>query len=149
MRSQISIKTKFGWISAFEEKDKIVKVKFGKHKNKFISKNLKNFKASLNDFLKGKCKSIKSNFLVKGNLIQKKVWTELKNIKFGKTKTYGEIAKKYKISPRHVGKICSQNKILLAIPCHRVIRSDGSMGGFSSKGGIVLKKKLLDFERSE
>ena len=54
---------------AFEEKDKIVRVKFGKDKNKFISKN---FKASLNDFLKGKCKSIKSNFLVKGNLIQKK-----------------------------------------------------------------------------
>ena len=145
MRRQISIKTKFGWISAFEEKDKIVKVKFGKHKNKFISKNLKNFKASLNNFLKGNCKSIKCNFLVKGNLIQKKIWSELKNIKFGKTKTYGEIAKKYKISPRHVGKICSQNKILLAIPCHRVIRSDGSMGGFSSKGGIVLKKKIIRF----
>ncbi len=73
----------------------------------------------------------------------------IKNIKFGKTKTYGEIAKKYKISPCYVGKICSQNKILLAMPCHRVIRSDGSMGGFSSKGGIVLKKKLLDFERFE
>jgi len=146
MRRQISIKTKFGWISAFEEKDKIIEVKFGKYKNKFISKNLKNFKASLNNFLNGNCKSIKCNFLVKGNLIQKKVWSELKNIKFGKTKTYGEIAKKYKISPRHVGKICGQNKILLAIPCHRVIKSDGSTGGFSSKGGIILKKKLLDFE---
>ena len=146
MRRQISIKTKFGWISAFEEKDKIIEVKFGKYKNKFISKNLKNFKASLNNFLKGNCKSIKCNFLVKGNLIQKKIWSELKNIKFGKTKTYGEIAKKYKISPRHVGKICGQNKILLAIPCHRVIKSDGSTGGFSSKGGIILKKKLLDFE---
>tara|TARA_Y100000590_G_scaffold28376_1_gene31830 strand:- start:1296 stop:1745 length:450 start_codon:yes stop_codon:yes gene_type:complete len=149
MRRQISIKTKFGWISAFEEKDKIIEVKFGKYKNKFISKNLKNFKASLNNFLKGNCKSIKCNFLVKGNLIQKKIWSELKNIKFGKTKTYGEIAKKYKISPRHVGKICGQNKILLAIPCHRVIKSDGSTGGFSSKGGIILKKKLLDFENPE
>ena len=149
MMRQISIKTKFGWISAFEEKDKIIEVKFGKYKNKFISKNLKNFKASLNNFLKGNCKSIKCNFLVKGNLIQKKIWSELKNIKFGKTKTYGEIAKKYKISPRHVGKICGQNKILLAIPCHRVIKSDGSTGGFSSKGGIILKKKLLDFENPE
>ena len=95
MIKQISIKTKFGWISAFEESDKIFKVKFGKHKNKSTSKNLKNFKTNLNDFLKGKSKSIKSNFLVKGNSIQKKVWGELKNIKFGKTKTYGEIAKKY------------------------------------------------------
>ena len=148
MISSISIKTKFGWISAFEEKDKIVRVKFGKYKNKSINKNLKNFRHCLNDFLTGKIKSIKSNFLIEGNSIQKKIWRELKNIKFGTTKTYGEIAKKYKLSPRHVGKICGQNKLLLLIPCHRVIRTDGSLGGFTSLGGIKLKKKLLDFERS-
>ena len=148
MIKQISVKTKFGWISAFEDNGKIFKVKFGKHKNKFTSKNLKNFTTNLNDFLKGKNKSIKSNFLVRGNSIQKKVWGELRNIKFGKTKTYGEIAKKYKLSPRHVGKICGQNKLLLLVPCHRVIRTDGSLGGFTSLGGIKLKKKLLDFERS-
>ena len=39
-------------------------------------------------------------------------------------------------------------KILLAIPCHRVIRSDGNLGGFSAKGGIKLKKKLLEFEKT-
>ena len=148
MIRQISIKTKLGWISAFEEKDKIVRVKFGKYKNKSISKNLKNFRHCLNDFLTGKIKSIKSNFLIEGNSIQKKIWRELKNIKFGTTKTYGEIAKKYKLSPRHVGKICGQNKLLLLVPCHRVIRTDGSLGGFTSSGGIKLKKKLLDFERS-
>ena len=73
---------------------------------------------------------------------------ELKKIKFGKTKTYGEIAKKYKLAPRHIGKICAQNKIVLSIPRHRVIRSDGNIGGFSSVGGIALKKKLLDFEKN-
>ena len=148
MIKQISIKTKFGWISAFEENDKIFKIKFGKHKNRSTSKNLKKFKTSLNSFLKGKSKSLKSNFLIRGNPIQKKVWGELKNIKFGITKTYREIAKKYKLSPRHIGKICGQNKLLLLVPCHRVIRTDGSLGGFSSLGGIKLKKKLLDFERS-
>jgi len=74
------------------------------------------------------------------------VWNELKKIKLGKTKSYGEIAKKLNLSPRHVGKICGQNKIPLIIPCHRVIRSDGTMGGFSAIGGISLKKKLLKFE---
>ena len=148
MIKQISIKTKFGWISAFEENDKIFKIKFGKHKNRSTSKNLKKFKNSLNNFFKGKSKSLKSNFLIRGNPIQKKVWGELKNIKFGKTKTYREIEKKYKLSPRHIGKICGQNKLLLLVPCHRVIRTDGSLGGFSSLGGVKLKKKLLDFERS-
>ena len=47
MRRQISFKTKFGWISIFEEKDRIVKVKFGKHKNIYTSKNLKKFKLNL------------------------------------------------------------------------------------------------------
>jgi len=89
-----------------------------------------------------------SNFLIEGNTIQKKVWKELIRIKLGKTKSYGEIAKKFKLSPRHVGKICAQNKIAIAIPCHRVVRSDGSMGGFSARGGIILKQKLLDFEKS-
>ena len=93
---------------------------------------------------------VNGNFdiLIKGNSVQKKVWGELKKIKFGQTKSYGEIAKKYKLSPRHVGKICGQNQIILAIPCHRVIKSDGSLGGFSSIGGVNTKKKLLNFEKN-
>lgn len=147
MTRQISIKTRFGWISAFEKNGKIVKVKFGKSKNKHINKSLRNFKINLNKFLSKQTRFIKGNFLIEGNSTQKKVWKELKKIRYGKTKTYGEIAKKYKLSPRHIGKICGQNKIVLAIPCHRVIRSNGNMGGFSSKGGIILKQKLLDFEK--
>tara|TARA_Y100000590_G_scaffold421360_1_gene524949 strand:- start:258 stop:704 length:447 start_codon:yes stop_codon:yes gene_type:complete len=148
MIRQISIKTKFGWISAFEDGNKIVRVKFGKSKNRSPSKNLKGFKRQLNNFLSKKSKFIKSNFAIDGSSIQKKIWKELRKIKFGKTKTYGEIAKKYNLSPRHVGKICGQNKIVLAIPCHRVIKSNGALGGFSGQGGIILKKKLLDFEKT-
>ena len=146
--NSLSFKTRFGWISAFEEKGKIVRIKFGKHKNKNISKNLKSLKIKINNFFSKKNSSIKSNFLIKGNPIQKKVWRELTKIKIGKTKSYGEIAKKFRISPRHIGKICAQNKIPLAIPCHRVIKSDGTLGGFSASGGIILKKKLLNFENS-
>ena len=146
--NSLSFKTRFGWISAFEEKGKIVRIKFGKHRNKGINRNLKTLKNKINSFFNKKKKRIKSNFLIEGNTIQKKVWHELTKIKIGKTKSYGEIAKKFKLSPRHVGKICGQNKIVLAIPCHRVVRSDGGMGGFSSVGGISLKQKLLDFENS-
>jgi len=146
--NSLSFKTKFGWISAFEEKGRIVSIKFGKYKNKTISKNLMNLQIKINNFFDKKNKIIKSNFLIKGNSVQKKVWRELTKIKIGKTKSYGEIAKKFRLSPRHVGKICSQNKIPLVMPCHRVIKSDGAMGGFSAPGGIMLKKKLLNFENS-
>ena len=89
----LSFKTKFGWITAFEEKGKIVRIKFAKHRNKSISKNLMNLKNKINDFFNKKNKTVKSNFLIIGNNIQKKVWKELLNIKLGKTKSYGEIAK--------------------------------------------------------
>ena len=78
--------------------------------------------------------------------MQKKIWNILKKIPKGKTLSYGKIAKKLKVSPRYVGKVCGQNKHVLAIPCHRIIKSDGSLGGFSSIGGVSLKQKLLDFE---
>ena len=83
-----------------------------------------------------------------GNQIQKKIWKELKKIRVGNTTTYGKIAKKYKLSPRHIGKICGQNNLLLVVPCHRVIRTDGSLGGFTSVGGVKLKKKLLELEKT-
>ena len=148
MINKISVKTELGWISAFENEGKIFKIKFGKVKKQTQTRTLKNFKKNLIKFFMKKTLNIKAPYKIQGNQIQKEVWSELKKIKFGHTKTYGEIAKKFKLSPRHVGKICSQNKIPLVIPCHRVIRSDGSLGGFSSRGGILLKKKLLDFEKN-
>ena len=148
MVKKISVKTRLGWISAFEDKGKIFKIKFGKVNYQSKSKILNSFKKNLLKFLNKKTFEIKGPYEIRGNQIQKKVWRELTNIRLGKTKTYGQIAKKFKLSPRHVGKICSQNKIVLVIPCHRVIRSDGGMGGFSSVGGVKLKKKILNFEKS-
>jgi len=146
MIKKISIKTKFGWISAFENTGEIFKVAFGKVNKQSKSNELKKFKKNVLKFFAKKSLNISAKYKVRGNKIQKKVWKELTKIKYGKTKSYGEIAKKFKISPRHVGKICAQNKIILAVPCHRVIRSDGSLGGFSAAGGIKLKKKLINFE---
>jgi len=149
MIKQISIKTKLGWISAYENNRKIFRIKFGKLKKQTKSKILENFRYNLLKFLSKKTTQINVPHEIQGNIIQKKIWAELKKIKIGKTKSYGEIAKKYKLSPRHVGKICGQNKLLLLIPCHRVIRSDGSLGGFSSAGGLKLKKKILQLEKNK
>ena len=53
------------------------------------------------------------------------------------------MAAKVKTSPRYVGNVCGQNQYLLVIPCHRVIRNDGKMGGYRGEKGIARKKKLL------
>ena len=148
MTKKISIKTRFGSILVYENKGKIFKIEFGKLKKQKKSKILVKFKKNLLKFFNKKIKKIEISNTIEGNQIQKKVWNELKKIKLGQTTTYGNIAKKYKLSPRHVGKICAQNKLLLVVPCHRVIKSDGSLGGFTSIGGIKLKKKLLEFEKN-
>ena len=148
MINQISTKTRFGWISAFEKHGKIFKIKFGRLKKQTKSKTLENFKKKLLKFFDKEVSNIKTPHEMVGNQIQKKIWKELKKIKVGGTITYGKIAKKFKLSPRHVGKICGQNNLLLVVPCHRVIRADGSLGGFSSIGGVKLKKKLLEFEKT-
>ena len=80
---------------------------------------------------------------------EKKIWKELRKIKKGKTKSYGEIARKFIVSPRYVGKVCGQNKHILVIPCHRVLRSNGSISGFSAPGGTKLKRKLIQFESKQ
>tara|TARA_B100000700_G_scaffold22435_1_gene21718 strand:- start:6076 stop:6528 length:453 start_codon:yes stop_codon:yes gene_type:complete len=147
MENTISFNTKFGWISATEINEKISKIQFRKEKPRGnATKNLKILKKNFIYYFRCKKKIIKFPIKISGNETQKKVWNELKKIRRGKTRTYGEIAKKLRISPRYVGRVCSENKHIIVIPCHRVIRSDGSMGGFSAKGGIKLKEKLLRFE---
>ena len=148
MIKQISIKTRLGWITAFENKDKIFKIKFGKFKKQNKSKILLRFKKNLFYYTNKKKTDISIPHKISGNKIQKKIWNELKKIRIGTTTSYGSIAKKHKLSPRHVGKICGQNKLVLLIPCHRVIKANGEFGGFTSVGGIKLKKKLLNFESS-
>tara|TARA_B100000959_G_scaffold269998_1_gene316345 strand:+ start:518 stop:973 length:456 start_codon:yes stop_codon:yes gene_type:complete len=147
MRNTISFNTKFGWISATEINNKITKIQFGRKKGLGKkSKNLVNLKKKIISFFQKKTNKLDAKILFNGNFLQKKIWLELKKIKKGKVKTYGEIAKKLKISPRYVGRVCGENNHLLVVPCHRIIRSDNTLGGFSTPGGIKLKKKLLEFE---
>ena len=149
MKNTISFKSKFGWISASEKNNKILSVSFAKSDNKGKSILLNKLKKNLNNYFSKKTKKINSNILLKGSNLQIKIWKELKKIPYGKTKSYGEIAKIVKTSPRYVGNVCGQNKHILIVPCHRVIRTDGSLGGFSSRGGLSLKKRLLNMENAK
>ncbi|MDA9608076.1 MGMT family protein [Candidatus Actinomarina] len=83
-----------------------------------------------------------------GTDFQVSVWKELLKIPRGKTKTYKEIALAIgkPNSSRAVANACAQNPYAPAVPCHRVVRSDGSLGGYSADGGMERKRELLDME---
>ena len=86
--------------------------------------------------------------ILKGTKFQIKVWNYLKTIPKGKVKTYKQVAIGINMpkSARAVANACGKNPYAPKIPCHRVIRSDGTLGGFSAAGGIKAKKKLLKKE---
>ena len=86
--------------------------------------------------------------ILKGTKFQIKVWNAISNIPKGQVKTYKELARLIKKpkATRAVANACGKNPYPIKIPCHRVIRSDGSLGGYSGRGGINSKKKLLKKE---
>jgi len=91
---------------------------------------------------------MKDKFYQDGTDFQKKVWNELLEIKKGEVITYKDIAKRIgkPKAIRAVANAIGKNKILIDVPCHRVVRSDGKLGGYSGKGGIKTKLKLLKSE---
>ena len=83
-----------------------------------------------------------------GTSFQVKTWRYLMKIPKGTIKTYSQVAKGIgkPLAVRAVANAIGKNPYAPKIPCHRVIRSDGSLGGYSGKGGIKTKKLLLKRE---
>ena len=88
------------------------------------------------------------HMILKGTKFQIKVWKYLIKIPKGKVKTYKEVAMGINRpkSARAVANACGKNPYSPKVPCHRVIRSDGTLGGFSAPGGTKIKKKMLKKE---
>ena len=76
------------------------------------------------------------------------VLTACREIRFGQTISYGRLAKRIgrPLASMAVGGVMAKNPLPLIIPCHRVICANGTLGGFSTQGGVRLKKRLLRFE---
>lgn len=120
---------------------------FSANKNPLV----KRLKQDLKDYFNGK--NVKFKFKYNLDLsgypeFYKLVWKNAQKIPFGKVWSYKKLACKIKKNNafRAVGLALGKNPVIILIPCHRVIKSDGSLGGFSS--GLQYKKKLLKIERA-
>jgi len=82
-----------------------------------------------------------------GSGFQLRVWSALREIPYGETRSYGDIAARLGLGPeasRAVGSANGSNPLPVVVPCHRVVESDGGLGGFG--GGLETKRKLLALE---
>ena len=86
-----------------------------------------------------------------GTEFQNLVWKEISRIPYGQTMSYKEIAERigHPNSSRAVANACGKNPYPIIIPCHRVISSNGKLGGYSGPGGISEKRRLLKNENNE
>jgi len=110
----------------------------------------KNRKAltQLKKYVKGELKNFDCPLDMKGTSFQKKVWSALTRIPYGKTRSYRDIARSigHPKAFRAVGNANGSNPIPLIVPCHRVIESNGGLGGFGH--GLKVKARLLNLEKA-
>lgn len=83
---------------------------------------------------------------IRSTKFRQDTWTYMSKIPYGTTLSYGRIAKELNSSPRAIGQACALNPILIIVPCHRVIKTSGDLGGFSGGTGIKTKIWLLKHE---
>ena len=144
--SQISMHAPIGDLTISAEDNIIVSLDWGWAKEQNTIALLQDAKSQLNDYFDGLRKNFDLPLEPPGTKFQQRVWSMMEQIPYGKTITYGEIAKALGSSARAVGTACGANPIPVIIPCHRVVAAN-DMGGYSGDGGVKTKRALLHLER--
>jgi AraC family transcriptional regulator of adaptative response/methylated-DNA-[protein]-cysteine methyltransferase len=112
------------------------------------SKQLSSWVRAIVKHLAGRQPRLELPLDIRATAFQRRVWEALQRIPYGKTCSYSEIARKLRQprAARAVARACATNPVSVVIPCHRVVREDGGLGGY--RWGLARKQKLLDGERS-
>ena len=124
----------------------IIAITWGHAKDEQANHLLREARGQLKAYFEGTLKSFHLPLHLSGSTFQQDVCREMLKIPYGKTWTYGDIAKSLKSSAQPVGGACGRNKIPIIIPCHRVMGANEKMTGFSGAGGFETKRKLLQHE---
>lgn len=125
----------------------VTRVRFGRYSSRRPADTLQRTVArELGEYLSGERRKFTFPIRPAGSEFERRVWKELARIPYGRTKTYGEVARAIgnPHAARAVGGANGRNPIPIVVPCHRVVAAGGKLGGFG--GGLSLKKKLLDLE---
>ena len=147
--SRRSFPSPFGFITITAEDEKITSVELCKKANSVgSSKVLEDAAKQLDLYLEGNLPKFSLPLRVSGTPFQLAVWKAIAKVPFGKTISYGEIAKSIgkPQAVRAVGAAVGANPTPLVVGCHRVLGSNGSLTGYSGGQGIKTKKLLLDHE---
>lgn len=146
----LCLKTPVGDITLFSIDDKIIALDWGRGMDAPRSTNNKVLNQTA-DALKHYFQTGEESFSSLpldpgGTKFQARVWKQMQMIKPGRTKTYGQVAKTLRSSPRAVGGACRANPMPILIPCHRIVGAHGKMVGYNGGSDTAIKEQLLHLE---
>jgi methylated-DNA-[protein]-cysteine S-methyltransferase len=144
--SYLTITSPIGDLTLFEEDGVLVAIEWGRVDGGEETPLLTLAQSQLEEYFDGQRQSFDLPLAPHGTAFQRQVWEALRQIPYGQAARYGELAKAVGSAPRAIGGACGRNPLPVIIPCHRVIGTDGSLGGYSGDGGIETKQFLLSLE---
>ena len=146
--SYLAYNSPVGPITLFEENGVIIAVEWGwpPESEDPPAPVLERARDQLDAYFEGRLTEFDLPLAPMGTAFQKKVWQAMSRIPFGATRTYGDLATELGTSPRALGGACGRNPIPIIIPCHRILGSNGGLGGYSGMDGTETKAFLLRLE---
>ena len=145
----LSVPSPIGDLTLFEEDGKLISLDWGAVEGGEETPLLLEAAHQLDAYFDGSLKVFSLPLDPAGTAFQKKVWAVMEKIPYGSVRRYGDVAEELASAPRAVGGACGKNPIPVIIPCHRIIASDGTLGGYSGQDGVDTKRFLLTLEGIE
>lgn len=147
--SRLTVPSPVGALTLFEQDGAITALLWAvsaRVRNGRATPLLAEARAQIDAYFAGRLERFSLPLAPAGTRFQHRVWDAIAAIPKGRTATYGDIARDIASGPRAVGTACGANPIPILIPCHRVLGAGGALNGYSGRGGLATKKRLLDLE---
>ncbi len=144
--SQLSFNTPLGSLTVSEADGYIVALDWGWGRDNSETPLLREARAQVNAYFDKTLFVFDLPVKPFGTPFQKRVWEEIRRVPYGSTASYGGIAHVISSGPRAIGGACGRNPLPLVIPCHRILASQGRIGGYSAMDGLDTKRALLALE---
>lgn len=143
---QLSLHSPLGDLTLFEEDGALVSLEWGWVPEQQETPLLARARDALHGYFDGDLMTFDLPLSPAGTQHQQKVWQAMREIPYGETASYGELAAKIGSGAQAVGTACGKNPLAIIIPCHRVLATGGAIGGYSGGAGVETKITLLTLE---
>jgi methylated-DNA-[protein]-cysteine S-methyltransferase len=145
---RLSLDSQFGRLTLSEDNGRIVALTWGGRAMGKPTPALAEAKKQLLEYFAGRRKDFDLPLDLDGPPVALRVWHLMADIPYGQTRSYGDLGKALGLSPRVVGRFCGTNPLPIFVPCHRVVGSNGTLGGYSGGEGAETKRRLLQLEHA-